>query len=104
LNNADTLLDLGNNPSSLIEYFERHGAPPIPADANPAEWMLQVIKPPQDGSHGIDWYQVWRDSPEYQATKKELSRLRALASPTNTNIAGDSSQHQEFVALFTTQF
>ncbi|KAF5019292.1 hypothetical protein F66182_8710 [Fusarium sp. NRRL 66182] len=97
--------DLGNNSSALIEYFERNGAPSIPADANPAEWMLEVIKPPQDGSDGINWYQVWRDSPEYQETKKELSRLRALASCTETtSVADDKSQHQEFVASFTTQF
>ncbi|KAF4985237.1 hypothetical protein FGRMN_11255 [Fusarium graminum] len=97
--------DLGDNSSALIDYFERNGAPPISADANPAEWMLEVIKPSQDESRGIDWYQVWRDSPEYQQTKNELSRLRDLgSSTTNRRAIGNSSQRQEFVASFATQF
>jgi hypothetical protein len=36
-------IDLGNNYSTLIDYFAMNGAPAIPADANPAEWMLEVI-------------------------------------------------------------
>ncbi|KAF4973589.1 hypothetical protein FSARC_163 [Fusarium sarcochroum] len=97
--------DLGNNSSSLIEYLERNGAPAISTDANPAEWMLEVIKPPKDGSKGIDWHQVWQDSTEYQVTKQELSRLRALASTVgNTRVDTNKSQHQEFVASFPTQF
>ncbi|KAF5665036.1 putative ABC1 transport [Fusarium denticulatum] len=96
--------DLGSNSSSLIEYFERNGAPAIPADANPAEWILEIIKPPQDGSKGIDWHQVWLDSSEYQDTKTELSRLRSLASTTSTTIADDKFQQQEFVTSFYTQF
>jgi hypothetical protein len=77
-------------------------------DANPAEWMLQILEPPTDGSKGPEWYQIWRDSPEYHAVKKELGRLRALpaASPAKYDGAthGDKSQHQEFVASFWTQF
>lgn len=70
--------------------------------------MLEVIKPPVDGSQGIDWYTTWRESPEYQATKQELSRLRALAVTEPATLDGqvedDESQHQEFVASFSTQF
>ncbi|RYP43328.1 hypothetical protein DL770_011720 [Monosporascus sp. CRB-9-2] len=96
--------DLGKNSSNLIDYFERNGAPAIPADANPAEWMLEVIKPPKDRSKGIDWHQTWRDSPEYQDVKKELARLRALASARTNASVDDKSQHQEFVSSFFTQF
>ncbi|RYO87818.1 hypothetical protein DL764_008812 [Monosporascus ibericus] len=95
---------LGKNSSNLIDYFRRNGAPPIPADANPAEWMLEVIKPPKDGSEGIDWHQTWRDSPEYQDVKKELARLRALASTRAHASVDDKSQHQEFISSFSTQF
>lgn len=71
--------------------------------------MLGLIKPPTHGSKGPDWHQVWRDSPEYQAVKNELGRLRALPtlSPANRDDViqgGDDSQHQEFVAFFWTQF
>lgn len=35
--------DLGKNYQSLIDYFEKHGAPKYPPQANPAEWKLHVI-------------------------------------------------------------
>lgn len=35
--------EFGYQCQTLINYFERNGAPKCPADANPAEWMLHVI-------------------------------------------------------------
>ncbi|KPM39725.1 ATP-binding cassette transporter CGR1 [Neonectria ditissima] len=100
--------DLGKESTTLLDYFERNGAPPCAHDANPAEYMLQIIQPPADGSESIDWHQVWRNSPEYQAVKKELGRLNALpvteSAESDSINAGDKSQHQEFVASFSTQF
>ncbi|EER38850.1 ABC drug exporter AbcA [Histoplasma capsulatum H143] len=102
--------DLGKGSSRLIDYFERNNAFPCPKGANPAEWMLEVIQPPADGSKGPDWHQIWLDSPEYTAVKSELQRLRSLPTgginPENgTKIADekDHSQHQEFVTSFWTQ-
>lgn len=92
----------------MIDYFEKNNAPACPAGANPAEWMLQVIEPPADDSKAQDWHQVWLGSPEYQTVKAELGRLRALpqAEPAGNEDTtdGDTSQHQEFVASFWTQF
>ncbi|KAL4812296.1 ABC-2 type transporter-domain-containing protein [Aspergillus spinulosporus] len=100
--------DLGSGASNLITYFEKNGAPPCPTGANPAEWMLQVIEPPADGLKGPDWHRIWLDSPEYQAVKAELGYLRTLHTPESTPGEGlvneSSSQHQEFVASFWTQF
>ena len=99
---------MGKRSSELIKYFERKGAPPCPIDANPAEWMLEVIKPPADGSHGTDWHHAWQESPEYRVAKQELSRLKALAvtrpATLDEQVKDDMSQHQEFVASFWTQF
>ncbi|KAM5361174.1 hypothetical protein ACJZ2D_013256 [Fusarium nematophilum] len=99
--------DLGEGSKTLLEYFERNGAPPCPPEANPAEYMLQTIKPVHDETDAIDWPQVWRSSPEFQGVKKELGRLNSLPStqPTDsTQSEGDKSQHQEFVTSFWTQF
>ncbi|KAH8686519.1 ABC-2 type transporter-domain-containing protein [Ilyonectria robusta] len=99
--------DLGQGSSTLLEYFERNGAPPCPPDANPAEYMLEMIQPPADGSETTNWHEVWRNSPEYQGVKKELSRLNALPVTQSADIdpmGGESSQHQEFVTSFSTQF
>ncbi|KAI5455973.1 ABC-2 type transporter-domain-containing protein [Mariannaea sp. PMI_226] len=103
--------DLGSGSKTLLDYFERNGALPCPPDANPAEYMLQVIQPPKDESEtSIDWAQVWRNSTEYQGVKQELSRLNSLPSMAEQPLSGsqaelgDTSQHQEFVASFWTQF
>ncbi|KZL84907.1 multidrug resistance protein cdr1 [Colletotrichum incanum] len=103
---TDLYPDIGDKSSTLINYFERNGAPKIETEANPAEWMLQVIKPPQEGSGNVDWHEIWRNSPEYKGVKKELNRLRALA-PTQHHPDSDAdqgSQHQEFVSSFLFQF
>ena len=33
---------IGYEASTVISYFERNGAKPCPADANPAEWIMEV--------------------------------------------------------------
>ncbi|KAK8033988.1 ABC transporter [Apiospora rasikravindrae] len=101
--------DLGDESRTLIDYLERNGALKCPDSANPAEWMLEVIQAPADGSKGIDWFATWRQSPEYQAVKSELSRLRHaphISGRTSISRArtDDPSLSQEFVASFWTQF
>ncbi|PGH02399.1 hypothetical protein GX51_04707 [Blastomyces parvus] len=105
--------ELGPKSRTLIDYFERNGAPKCATEQNQAEWMLEIIKPKTDGTVGIDWHQVWRDSAEFEAVKQELARLRSLATATATASEGvqaleaagsESSQHREFVASFWTQF
>src|SRR5207302_5226312 len=38
---------IGDNGTTIIEYFERNGAPKAAPDANPAEYILEVGSPPQ---------------------------------------------------------
>ncbi|KAJ6260894.1 ABC multidrug transporter C [Drechslerella dactyloides] len=67
--------EIGDNSETLISYFERNGGFPCPADANPAEWMLEVIGA-APGSHSeIDWPRVWRESPENAEVLDELDRM-----------------------------
>ncbi|KAF9767044.1 hypothetical protein IL306_000446 [Fusarium sp. DS 682] len=106
---GQAVLYLGEKSQTLLKYFERNGAPPCPQDANPAEYMLDIIKPSNDEEvETIDWHQIWRKSPEFQEVKKELQRLNSLPSTrgaeANALENGDASQHQEFVASFSTQF
>ncbi|KAJ1330820.1 ATP-binding cassette subfamily G (WHITE) member 2 PDR [Microdochium nivale] len=99
--------ELGENCMTLIKYLERNGAPACPAEANPAEWMLDVVKPPLDGTPGIDWHQVWRESPEYDLVKGEMARLHNLSSNSNednNSPPGADSKDKEFAASFGTQF
>ncbi|USW58775.1 Putative ABC transporter-like, ATP-binding domain, AAA+ ATPase domain, CDR ABC transporter [Septoria linicola] len=98
--------EVGENSAILSKYFERNGAHACPKDANPAEWMLEVIGAAPGTSTDIDWHQVWRDSPEYQATHQELERIKVdrSAQPTESapGAAGKES-YREFAAPFGVQ-
>jgi ATP-binding cassette subfamily G (WHITE) protein 2 (PDR) len=67
--------DLGPNCQTLIDYFEKIGSNKCPPDANPAEWMLQIIGA-APGSHADqDYYEAWKNSDEYQSVMKELDYM-----------------------------
>ncbi|KAL4960885.1 pleiotropic drug resistance family ABC transporter [Aspergillus stella-maris] len=72
--------DLGENMETLIKYFENKGSAPCPKDANPAEWMLEIIGA-APGSHADrDWSEVWNESPEREHVQGELAQMKAELS------------------------
>ncbi|KAK3710076.1 Multidrug resistance protein [Vermiconidia calcicola] len=96
---------IGENSHTIANYFESNGAHKCPNDANPAEWMLEVIGAAPGTHTEIDWNQVWRDSQEYQETHKELDRLQNQrpqeTEPSATE--NDKASYKEFAAPFTVQ-
>ncbi|KAK9419698.1 putative ABC transporter domain-containing protein [Seiridium unicorne] len=94
--------DIGENSKSMISYFETHGAPPCPADANPAEWMLDAIGAAPGSHTEVDWFQTWRDSPQYSEVQAELRRLRDDA-PDDPPPTEDQGSYREFAAGFFAQ-
>ncbi|KAK3997752.1 ATP-binding cassette transporter [Cladorrhinum sp. PSN332] len=98
--------DIGPSSSTLTSYFERHGAPPCPPGANPAEWMLSVLTTTSDSdsdSPKIDWSETWRSSPEYASTQAELTRLRNTQQPEPTPTP-TPTRHSEFALPFYKQY
>ncbi|PLB48341.1 pleiotropic drug resistance protein, ABC superfamily [Aspergillus steynii IBT 23096] len=96
--------DIGDRSSTLSSYFERNGAPKLPADANPAEWMLEVIGAAPGSHSDIDWPAVWRESPERKGVLNHLAELKSSlsqksAEPTKT----DAGSYNEFAAPFSVQ-
>ncbi|KAK6537823.1 hypothetical protein TWF694_010726 [Orbilia ellipsospora] len=67
--------EIGEGSQTLIQYFERNGGFPCPADANPAEWMLEVIGAAPGSHSDIEWSKVWRESPENAEVLQELDRM-----------------------------
>lgn len=97
--------DIGKNSKMLTEYFERNGAHPCPTEANPAEWMLEVIGAAPGSHTEIDWHQTWRGSPEYQGVKEELRQMKEqLPQTTQPSSSGDKASFREFAAPFGVQF
>jgi ATP-binding cassette, subfamily G (WHITE), member 2, PDR len=67
--------DIGENSKTMTSYFERHGASPCAVDENPAEWMLRAIGAAPGAHTDQDWFETWRNSPEYAAVRRELHNL-----------------------------
>jgi ATP-binding cassette, subfamily G (WHITE), member 2, SNQ2 len=68
--------EIGNDACVLRDYFKRNGAE-CPPRCNPAEFMLKAIgagSRPRVGDR--DWSDIWNDSPEFEAVKKEIVRLK----------------------------
>lgn len=94
--------DLGNNAETLINYFESHGAPKCPPDANPAEWMLEVIGA-APGSHADqDYHEVWLKSKQYKRVQKELAKMERDLPALPRDITAES--RREFAAGFWMQY
>ncbi|EXJ73588.1 ATPase [Cladophialophora psammophila CBS 110553] len=93
---------VGESSSTLINYFERNGAHRCPPDANPAEWMLEVIGAAPGSHTEVDWVDTWRTSAEYRGVQSELSQMKAercqLARATSNR--ADKASYREFAAPF----
>ncbi|KAM7208258.1 ABC-2 type transporter domain containing protein [Naviculisporaceae sp. PSN 640] len=116
--------EIGEDARALTGYLERNnGGIPCPQDANPAEWMLQVIGARETGgsapadtdvsletasdseTNSIDWFKTWRESPEYRRLQSELDEMgrgeKLQLIPAQTIHA--ARDHGQFAAPFTTQ-
>ncbi|CAH0028476.1 unnamed protein product [Clonostachys rhizophaga] len=91
--------DIGENSHVLTSYFERNGASPCPHDANPAEWMLESIGAAPGSHSDVNWFQTWKDSPEYEAVQTELQRLKEKPVDLQGQ-ASDLADHHEFAVPF----
>lgn len=95
--------DIGKDSSILSQYFEKNGAKPLSAGANPAEWMLEVIGA-APGSHSvIDWPMVWKESPEREAVRNHLAELKSSLSQ-RSNEKSDASSDPDFLNEFAAPF
>ncbi|KAF2642558.1 putative multidrug resistance ABC transporter [Massarina eburnea CBS 473.64] len=102
--------EVGPNSRILIDYFVRNGGKPCPPDANPAEWMLEVIGAAPGSHTDIDWHEAWRNSEEYAEVKQHLADLKYERSQ-ETNLRRtvsaqkreDKAAYREFAAPFWVQ-
>jgi ABC-type multidrug transport system ATPase subunit len=94
--------DIGKNSTTMTQYFEAQGGFPCPPDANPAEWMLEVIGAAPGSETDIDWHDAWRSSNEYAEVQAELQRLADNPKPILTQ-EEDRGSYREFAAPFMSQ-
>jgi ATP-binding cassette, subfamily G (WHITE), member 2, PDR len=94
--------EIGHDSATVVNYFERNGAKPCPADANPAEWIMEIIGCTPGSHSDIDWPEVWRQSPEYSQVHQELDEMEAKLRMTGTAQAAGEN-YEEFAAPFSVQ-
>ncbi|KGO62913.1 CDR ABC transporter [Penicillium expansum] len=91
--------DIGENSSTLSNYFERNGAHHLTPGENPAEWMLDVIGAAPGTHSEIEWPKVWRESPEFRQVKEHLSELKSTLS-SKAEVDTSPNAFREFAAPF----
>lgn len=72
--------ELGENMRTLIDYFESKGSIKCPDNANPAEWMLEVIGAAPGSIADRDWPVEWHNSAERQGVRRELENMKSTLS------------------------
>lgn len=91
--------EIGDNAKTIKEYFARNGEP-CPAEANPAEHMIDVATGAGRQSVGRDWHQTWLQSPEHENLCRELDSMIAEAASCGSRTLDDGN---EFAASMWTQ-
>lgn len=79
--------DIGANASTVIRYFESHGARQCLPNENCAEYMLEVVG--QDENEK-DWSEIWHRTKDYQMMQGKLDQVIGQAIQRN-RFEGDST-------------
>ncbi|KAK0203605.1 pleiotropic drug resistance ABC transporter [Desarmillaria ectypa] len=93
--------DLGNNSTTLIQYFERNKSRVCHEDENPAEFMLDVIGAGATAHATQDWHTIWKNSAECANLQTELDALHAEGRRRG---AVEATVHTEFATSWLHQF
>jgi ABC-type multidrug transport system ATPase subunit/ABC-type multidrug transport system permease subunit len=90
--------EIGQDSRTMIDYFESNGGPKCSLDANPAEYILEVVGAGTAGKATRDWADVWEGSPEAKALNTELDEIMSAADKNPTR------QARTYATSLTTQF
>ncbi|KAI8142015.1 ABC-2 type transporter-domain-containing protein [Fennellomyces sp. T-0311] len=76
--------EIGKDARIMIDYFESNGGPTCAPDANPAEYILEVVGAGTAGKATRDWADIWANSPQAQALEQELEEIHQVADKNPT--------------------
>ncbi|KAK3113728.1 ATP-binding cassette transporter snq2 [Teratosphaeriaceae sp. CCFEE 6253] len=93
--------ELGHDSRKLLDYFESNGGKKCPHDANPAEYMLEVIGAGDPDYKGQDWGDVWERSQQNQGLHEEVQHL--VQERRNAATGGETKDQREFAMPMGTQ-
>ncbi|KAF4771897.1 hypothetical protein HAV15_004728 [Penicillium sp. str.  len=90
---------VGENSSTMLEYFESNGARKCADSENPAEYMLGIVNAGKNDK-GQDWFDVWKQSNESQQVQTELERIHKEKANEPSGVDDSSQGHSEFAMPF----
>eukprot|EP00026_Physarum_polycephalum_P000517 Phypoly_transcript_00518.p1 GENE.Phypoly_transcript_00518~~Phypoly_transcript_00518.p1 ORF type:complete len:1364 (+),score=213.76 Phypoly_transcript_00518:489-4580(+) len=76
--------DIGPNSRTMLDYFEKNGAPKCEESENPAEYILRAIGASVSATSTRDWSEIWKNSPENHAVQEELQHVAGSSSSKTT--------------------
>ncbi|EXJ85769.1 hypothetical protein A1O1_06137 [Capronia coronata CBS 617.96] len=98
--------DIGDQSQEVIQYFESNGGESCPRNANPAEYILNVIGADSKSDLKFNWNAVWTKSPEYEKVHREIRSLHneyAIVHPPSAKHHADSFG-SDYAECWSTQF
>jgi ABC-type multidrug transport system ATPase subunit len=90
--------EIGQDARVMIDYFESNGGPKCSPQANPAEYILEVVGAGTAGKVTANWADIWEQSQQAQALTEELEQIHQNVDP---NVKRHASQYAQ---PFLTQF
>lgn len=99
--------DIGENSKILVDYFVSKGADPCPENANPADWMLEVVGAAPGSVAKHDYGKLWLESEEHAAVLRNIERLKTdykvgtfEATAPDSGVSSSANNPTEFAAPF----
>ncbi|KAG0265706.1 hypothetical protein DFQ27_000439 [Actinomortierella ambigua] len=88
--------ELGPDCRDLIGYFEKYGAPHCSPEANPAEYILDVV----NARHlDLDWHSIWEASPQKAQLTEDIHATRVGQSqPADASNTAEPTAELEYAA------
>ncbi|KAI9013954.1 ABC-2 type transporter-domain-containing protein [Phycomyces nitens] len=72
--------EIGPDARTMINYFESNGGPTCHPEANPAEYILEVVGAGTSGKVTRDWAEIWTESKEASDLEAELTTIKNNAN------------------------
>jgi ABC-type multidrug transport system ATPase subunit len=92
---------IGPDARTMIDYFESHGGKKCSTEANPAEYILEVVGAGTAGKVTQDWADIWAKSKEAKQLEQELEQIHQTVdlNPTRTAHTYATSLWTQFVLV-----
>ena len=88
---------------TLIQYFEERSGVKCGENDNPAEYILDMIGAGATATTDKNWFQLYRESPQYAEMQSELDRLSRLGTEAPLSAEASSRLSREYAQPFFVQ-